>query len=173
MASRIPARLQWAVDVLVVGPGERILEIGGGRGVAAELVCERLEDGRYTGIDRSAKAVAAAEQRNRRHVESGKARFVNAALAGAELDERFDKVFAVNVNLFWLGPEKELAVIRRLLAPGGRLYLCYEPPSATQLERALEGCRAFLQEGGFTVVDVLYADLPPNRGLCIAAEVSS
>lgn len=170
MASRVPARLQWAVDVLDVKPSDRILEIGGGRGVAAELVLERLEDGQYTGVDRSAKAIAAAASRTRRHVETGQARYIHAALADAMLDEHFDKVFAVNVNVFWLAPEKELAVIRTLLAPQGRLYLFYEPPSAGQLERAEEGCRAFLQKGGFSVVDVLYTDLPPNRGLGIIAE---
>lgn len=140
--------------------------------MAAELILERLEDGQYTGVDRSAKALAAAASRTRRHVETGRARFVQAALADAELDERFDKVFAVNVNVFWLAPEKELAAIRGLLASGGRLYLFYEPPSAAQLERAEQGCRAFLQKGGFSVVDVLHVDLPPNRGLGIIAERS-
>jgi trans-aconitate methyltransferase len=36
-----------------VRPGERLLEIGCGSGVAAALVCARLDDGRLLAIDRS------------------------------------------------------------------------------------------------------------------------
>ena len=169
MTSRIPARLQWAVDALGAKPGERILEIGCGRGVAIELLCERLDSGSVVGIDRSPAAIAAAEARNEAHVRSGRARLLNTPRAEADFDERFDRVFAVNVNAFWLGPAKELAVIRRALAPGGRLYLFYEPPSPAQLERAAEACGAFLREHGFTAEQVLRAELPPNLGLCIVA----
>lgn len=170
-AVKVPARLRWAVDVLGARPGERILEIGCGRGVAIELLCERLDGGRVVGIDRSPAAIAAAEARNQAHVRSGRVRLLNAALADASFDEheRFDRVFAVNVNAFWLDPAKELAAVRRVLAPGARLHLFYEPPSPAQLERAAEACAAFLREHDFTVGQVLRAELPPNLGLCIVA----
>lgn len=164
-----PARLRWAVDVLAIQPNERILEIGCGRGIAMDLVCERLHDGSITGLDRSPAAIAAAATRNEKHIRAGKARLLKAALADAELDERFDKAFAVNVNVFWLAPAKELAVIRRSLAPRGRLYLFYEPPSTSQLERAAQSCHAFLEESGYAVLDILRVDLPPHRGLCLVA----
>ncbi|HEX7239195.1 MAG TPA: class I SAM-dependent methyltransferase [Longimicrobiaceae bacterium] len=169
MPSQVPARLSWAVDVLDPRPVERILEVGCGRGVAVELVCGRHDDVRVVGIDRSAAAVAAAEVRNRAHLASGKLRLVRAALADAELGERFDRVFAVNVNVFWLAPARELAAVRRMLAPGGRLYLFYEPPSPAQLERAAEACTAFLREHGFGVERTLRAELPPHLGLCVVA----
>jgi len=62
MASRVPDRIAWAVDVLSVGTADRLFEIGCGTGVALELVCDRLGDGQITGIDRSAKAITAAER---------------------------------------------------------------------------------------------------------------
>jgi predicted O-methyltransferase YrrM len=74
-APRFPERLAVAVDLVDVLPGQRILEIGGGRGIAARLVCDRLGDGRYVGIDRSAKAVAAARELNSAYVERGIAQF--------------------------------------------------------------------------------------------------
>jgi len=114
-------------------------------------------------------AIAAAEERNREHVRSGKARLVRTALADADLDGRFDKVFAVNVNVFWLNPAKELAAVRGLLAPRGRLYLFYEPPSAGQLERAAEACAKHLRKAGFRVERLLRADLSPHLGLGIVA----
>lgn len=62
MTSRVPERIAWAVDVLSAGPADRLFEIGCGTGVALELVCDRLGDGQITGIDRSAKAITAAER---------------------------------------------------------------------------------------------------------------
>ena len=140
--------------------------------MAAQLVCERLDDGQLTAIDRSAVAIAAAEERNREHVRAGRATFVQAALADAKLDGPFDRVFAVNVNVFWLGPRRELELIRHVLSPDGALYLFYEPPSAAQLGRALDACSIYLQEGGFEVRSVLRGELDTHLGLGIVASAS-
>lgn len=44
----------------------------------------------------------------------------------------FDAAFAVNVNLFWTGPaDLELAVLARVLRPGGRLHLLYDSPGGS------------------------------------------
>ena len=42
-SSTVPDRVAWAVDQLDLRPDARVLEIGGGPGAAAELVCRRLE----------------------------------------------------------------------------------------------------------------------------------
>lgn len=147
----VPARLVWAVDGLDVQPGDQILEIGSGRGVAADLICHRLTSGRFVGLDRSATATSAAEVRNADAVAAGKARFVTGALEDADLAVlgRFDKVVAVNVNLFWVrAAERELRLVADLLRPRGELHLCYDPPSPHQLAR-LDAAREHLELAGF------------------------
>ncbi len=98
--------------------------------MAADLIARRLSGGRLLGIDRSEKAVAAAMARNAAHVAAGRARFLACALE--QLDPTvgsFDKVLAVNVNLFWVRPAlRELQLLRDVLRPGGRIVLVYEPP---------------------------------------------
>jgi len=122
-------RLEAVVDALDIRPGDRVLEIGCGHGVAATLVCERLDGGSYTAIDRSAKMIAAARKRNAAHVEAGTAEFLVAALEDADLgDRRFDHVFAVRVGLFHREPARARALARRWLAPGGGVSAVFDPP---------------------------------------------
>jgi ubiquinone/menaquinone biosynthesis C-methylase UbiE len=122
-------RLAAIVDDLGLQPGDRVLEIGCGHGVAATLVCERLEDGRLTAIDRSPKMIEAAARRNGLYVDEGKAEFIVASLEEVDLGERrFDVVFAVRVALLHRDPKRAAALVEPWLAPNGRLRWFYDPP---------------------------------------------
>jgi SAM-dependent methyltransferase len=130
VASDASKRLRWAVELLQVDPDDRLLEVGCGHGVAVSLVCDRLTDGRITAVDRSPKMIEAAMKRNQDHAR--KVRFVAASLAEADLrDEIYDKVLAVHVAALHK-PGDELDIVRRRLAPGGRL--CLVSPGA-RMER--------------------------------------
>jgi SAM-dependent methyltransferase len=160
MAGAVPERIRWAVGALAPGPDEHLLEIGCGPGVAVALVCERLAGGRIVAIDRSATAIARASRRNAQHLRTGRAVLLTAALeqlTPADLPgapTRFDKVFAMNVNLFWTrSPARELDLIRTLLAPGAALYLFYgygSPPGAPTAPRVPGALVERLAEHGFT-----------------------
>ena len=122
-------RLRKIVDELDIQPDDRVLEIGCGHGVAAGYVCERLESGRLTALDRSAKMIAAARRRNAEHVDAGTAEFLIAELEELDLGERrFDKVFAVRVGLFHREPERARALVEPWLAAGGTLTTVFDPP---------------------------------------------
>jgi SAM-dependent methyltransferase len=146
-ARGIPDRIVWAVQSLGLRPSDHVLEIGCGHGWAVPLVCDKLARGTLTAIDRSPKMIAAAEKRNRALVAAGKVAFETVALADGKFGRRrFSKIFAINVNLFWIDPTAELPVVRKLLRPDGALYLFYQPPSPAQLKpiaakllRKLEG----------------------------------
>ena len=121
----VPERIRWAVQVLDAAGDDHLLEIGCGPGVAVAAICQRLTGGRVVAIDRSATAIARATRRNADCIASGTAVLRTVALEDLgpsglpEATDGFDKVFAMNVNLFWVrSPARELELIRTLLRPG-------------------------------------------------------
>ncbi len=164
-------RLVWAVDVLGVEPTDRLLEIGCGHGVAVSLVCEKLNGGTITAIDRSQKMIETARKRNADHVASGVASLQTASLDQADLgNTRFDKIFTINVGVFLRGrPTRELTILRNHLAPKGRLYLFHEPPPGSTAPPIAGPLPAVLESGGFTVTEILTQDLGRTRVGCVVA----
>jgi SAM-dependent methyltransferase len=119
-------------------------------------------------IDRSATQIARARRRNRAHLESGTLRLATADLGSLEVEPgSFDAVFAVNVNAFWIGPAtRELAIVKRALAPGGRLVLVYETPTSARADEARERLEAVLVAERFGAPVVHRAS--PTLFACIA-----
>ena len=153
----VPERIRWAVQVLDPAPGDQLLEIGCGPGVAVAAICQRLRDGRVVAIDRSATAIARATRRNADCIASGTAVLRTVALEDLgpsglpEATDGFDKVFAMNVNLFWVrSPARELELIRALLRPGGTLSLFYGYGTPGQGAATVPGALlGHLEAGGF------------------------
>jgi SAM-dependent methyltransferase len=140
-AAAVPVRVAWAVELVDPSPGDRILEIGCGPGVAAGLVADRLDGGRLVAIDRSATAVERTRVRNAEHVRAGRVVVHQVELAGfGGFGGFFDKAFAVNVNVFWTGEaDPECGVLARVLRPGGVVHLVYGgPPGARAGVRDIE-----------------------------------
>jgi ubiquinone/menaquinone biosynthesis C-methylase UbiE len=133
----VSERLRSIVDQLDIRPQDRVLEIGCGHGVAATLVCERLEGGHLTAIDRSLKMIEAATRRNAAHIAAGKAEFLVATLEDLDLgDRRFEKILAVRVGLFHREPDRARSIAERWLAPGGAVFAFFDPPSGRSAPRS-------------------------------------
>lgn len=159
MASRIPERIGWAVETLAVRPSDEVLEIGCGKGLAVTLIAPLLKSGRILAIDRSATGIAVARKTGRDWEMTGKARFRHAALADlGSADGPFDKIFAINVNVFWTDPGPVLPVAGKLLKKAGRLFLFYEPPAAAQRSRIADLVRQKLAGSGLTVTKTVQKD---------------
>lgn len=143
----VPARIMWAVELLELRPTDRVLEIGCGPGVAASLVAARLTDGSITAIDRSATATGRAQARNADHLRSGRLTLRQATLAEFRSVKRFDKAFAVNVNVFWTTTAApECRALRPVLTPDGVVHLIYDGGRADAIERVV----ANLTRDGFS-----------------------
>ncbi len=157
----VPARIKWAVDLLSVGPKDRILEIGCGPGVALSLICDLLDGGGITAIDRSAIAVERAQARIAHRVAGGRAVVRQQELAGFRGRGRFDKAFAVNVNVFWTSEaDLECDVVTRVLRPGGTLWLVYEMPATADERDRTKRITANLGRHGFTTEVIHHPTAP-------------
>jgi hypothetical protein len=81
---------------------------------------------------------------------------------------RFDKVFAVRVNFFWQGGQRELPLIQAVLKPKGQLTIVYEPPRKGMIPGTVRKVRANLEAGGFLITEVL-TEIRQSELLCIQA----
>ena len=157
---RVPGRIRWAVELLRPRPDERLIEIGGGPGVSALLVCERLTTGCLLEVERSETALQRTTARCRDHLDAGRLELRHCALVDLVVSgASFDTAFSIDVNLFWTTrAERELAVLRGALVPGGRLSVLYGgtgPDARNIRDRILEPVAAALEDGGFEDITVV------------------
>jgi trans-aconitate methyltransferase len=152
-AQTIPERIRWAVDLMDVGPADNILEIGCGPGAGAELICRRLETGKLFAIDRSESGVDRTKRRCREFIEAGRLTVRQIDLATLRVPvRRLHKVFAFNVNLFWVRScEAEVALLHERVLPGGAVYLFYDANRPELVPNMVKKASAALSAGGFRV----------------------
>jgi trans-aconitate methyltransferase len=162
----IPARIRWAVDFMDVQPTDHILEIGCGPGAGAELICSRLETGKLFAIDRSESGVDRTKRRCAQYVEAGRLTVRQIDLATLRVPvKRLNKVFAFNVNLFWVrNCADEVALLHERVLPGGAVHLFYEASRPEQVPKVVRKASAALTEGGFRVY-VVDSKQPPVVGI--------
>ncbi len=162
----IPPRIKWAVDVTDVQPGDQVLEIGCGAGAAAELICSRLDTGKLFAIDRSESGVDRTKRRNAKYVDAGRLVVRQIDLATLRVPvKRLNKVFAFNVNLFWVRAcDDEVALLHERVVPGGAVYLFYEAARPELVPRIVEKASAALAKAGFRI-SIVEQKAPPVIGI--------
>ena len=150
---QIPARIKWAVELIDVQPNDNVLEIGCGPGYAAELICQRLQTGKLFAIDRSESGVDRTRRRCQRYVDAGRLTVRQIDLATLRVPvKRLHKVFAFNVNLFWVREcRDEVALLHERVLPGGVVHLFYDASRPEQVPEIKEKASAALASGGFRV----------------------
>jgi cyclopropane fatty-acyl-phospholipid synthase-like methyltransferase len=149
----IPARIRWAVDFMDVQPSDHVLEIGCGPGAGAELICSRLVNGKLFAIDRSESGVDRTKRRCAKYIEAGRLTVRQIDLATLRVPvKRLTKVFAFNVNLFWVREcADEVALLHERVLPGGSVFLFYDASRADQVPMMIEKTSAALQQAGFRI----------------------
>src|SRR5688500_18147482 len=149
----IPPRIRWAVELMDVQPNDQVLEIGCGPGAGAELICSKLESGKLFAIDRSESGVDRTKRRNQKYVDAGRLVVRQIDLATLRVPvKRLTKVFAFNVNLFWVrNCDDEVALLHERVVPGGAVYLFYEANRSELVPNIVKKTSDALARAGFRV----------------------
>ena len=118
------------LEALALAPGDRLLEVGFGSGHLLEKVLSHRRCGFAAGVDISPEMVDRVGARLRAYIDAGKAQIRHGDLESIPFaDGEFTKLCTVNTLYFWRDPPRALAECRRVLAPGGRLALCFNAKS--------------------------------------------
>jgi len=165
-------RSRWAVSLLEVRPGDEVLEIGFGPGLAiAELA--RAGAGHVYGIDHSGVMLRQAAKRNAAAIRARRVTLAEASVDRLPFDGPFTAVLAVNSLGFWPEPARRLTELRRRLAPGGRLAVVSQPrcPGATAATTrdAARKIEDLLRGAGFTELRTETLPLDPPAACVLAS----
>ncbi len=155
----IALRHQWAVELVAPKPGERVLEIGCGHGLATGLALAAGAE--LVAVDRSAKMVAACRKRN-----GGAERLtvVEGVFETLSLGT-FDAVFAVNVDFVRHADQGWARALAAATKPGGRVVLILEAPVLRTADRFALAVAASLIGVGFEVDTQLGDEMVAVRGV--------
>jgi len=168
-------RNERTLELLDIRPDDEVLEIGFGPGLGIQRAAELAYSGRVAGIDHSELMLRWASRRNAEAIASGK---VGLRLGSVEqlpnLGLRFNKVFAVNVYMFWKDPVVVLRAILAAMKPGGTLALTLQPrkPGATSkdTQAAADRMAASIRAAGFGQIRIHILKMKPVDAACVIGQ---
>ena len=169
-----------ALERLEVGRDDWVLEVGFGGGALLGSIL-LATSGEVFGADASSAMLARARRRFGREVRRGRLRLYQATADSLPLpDSAVDKAVSVNSLYFWPDPAAALAELARVVRPGGRLVLCFEP--AEELRKwpghrfgfrllEVEQVRALMEQAGFRDVGEAWGSgRRPDRFCALSGE---
>lgn len=165
----MPKRFIWAVDVLDLQPSHQVLEIGCGVGLMAELMSNKLQNGKLIAVDKSSFMIKKAKLRNKPFIASGVATLLIADFLKADLQHSaFDVITAFNLNFFKKDSATALQRVKQFFKPGGKLFIFFQEPYEITISAA-DPIAENLSANGFIVLDTKLKEFFPTSAICIAA----
>lgn len=168
-------RNSWTIDQLGIRPGDRVLEIGFGPGLALAWAAEKAPNGKVIGLDHSPVMLAQATRRNRLAIAGGR---MELHLGGLERLDRiegsFDRILSANVVPFWDDPATVFRALKARLAAGGRIATTFMPrnPGAGRADALVmaERIEGWMKEAGFAQPKTAWLDLEPVPAVCVLGD---
>jgi SAM-dependent methyltransferase len=162
--------------LLDIQPTDHVLEVGFGPGLAIERAASLAARGKVFGIDHSEVMLRQASRRNAAAIAEGRVRLqLGSAERLPQFPARFDKVFAVNVHMFWNDTATVSRGLREAIKPGGMLALAFQPrrPGATgdDTRKEAERMAASLRQAGFENVRSEILPMKPVDAACVLGRV--
>jgi cyclopropane fatty-acyl-phospholipid synthase-like methyltransferase len=172
MARKNRERIIWAVREMGIKPGERVLEVGYGPGVALEQIFTRVPDCEVFGLDSSTIMHAQAGRRNRHAIESG---HVSLKTMPAEdyagQDGPFDLIFSINTLPFCSDPAAVVQKAVSWLNPGGRIVIIHQIPMKSADDSVVDAreseFKAWLSDAGLRITRAIRLPARPNPVLFV------
>ena len=147
------------VDCLDVGPGDRVLDVGCGPGLAVAYAAD-ARGARVVGVDASEVMVRQARRRNRRGIRRGRVEIHRADAARLPFPAAsFTAAGSLNSLQFWPAPENGLAELHRVVEPGGRVAVVLmarsDDPARPDAPAWVEETAELMRRVGFTEVNAV------------------
>jgi sirohydrochlorin ferrochelatase/SAM-dependent methyltransferase len=118
------AKLRSFVEVAGIGPGQRVLDVGSGRGILLPLLAEAVDPGgQVTALDVSPQMLAAAR---RQHGSLSVRYLLGDAADVPEPPATYDAVVCSSVVPHFGDLPATFGHLAGLLKPGGRLLICHD-----------------------------------------------
>jgi len=170
----------FALSCLRLEREDWVLEAGFGGGDLLRLLLLGTS-GEVFGIDVSETLIARARRRFSRDVRRGRLHLYRASVEAVPLPEAtLTKAVSVNSLYFWPEPAAALAELARVVKPGGRLVLAFEP--AAELRKwpghrfgfrlfEVAEVKALMEEAGFGSIEEDWGKgRKPDRFCCLSGE---
>ena len=114
----------WVIDLLMVTPNDRVLEVGFGPGVVIQRLAKLGVAGHVAGIDLSREMVEQARSRNAAAIQHGRVELRRGSVESLPFDDdSFDKALAINSMQVWPNAATGLREVRRVMKAGGGIAL--------------------------------------------------
>ncbi len=164
----------WTLDLLDLKPGDHLLELGFGPGIAIQRAAEIIDEGHIVGVDHSETMLHQASKRNAGAIERG---LVQLYLGTDEtlpvFAYPFSKICSANVVQFWHDPVAVFRRLNALLAPGGIIATTYMPrhsgaTNADTREKETE-IMAQLEVAGFSSITTEERRMSPVSAVSVLA----
>ena len=175
---------RWGLSKVEIPAHANVLDIGCGGGRTLEHLASRVRVGKVVGLDYSGDSVSVAQKSNQKLIFSGRVEVLQGAVSSIPFsDATFDFVTAVETYYFWPDIHADLAEIRRVMKPHGKLliiaarYLGSKSDKRNIKLRRVGGMRCFsvqefentLEDAGFSNVTV---NVVPQKGwICAVSEL--
>ena len=166
------------LELLDIRSGDRVLELGFGPGLAVKRASELATSGKVVGIDHSALMLREARRRNAVEIRTGRVELLlGSANALPRFEERFDKVLAVNVFMFWEDPVSVLAGLRGVMKSGAVIALTLQPrrsgATVGDTRAAAERMATALRDAGYETIRTELMEMAPVAAACVLGRTPS
>ena len=173
---------RWGLTKVEIHENATVLDIGCGGGQTLKRLASLAVHGKAIGIDYSMDALTVARKRNQRLIDSGRVEVLHGSVSSMPFqDATYDFVSAVESFYFWPDVSGDLAEVRRVMKPGGKLAIIAGMYAGSRFEKRNErliragGMRCYsvqefeqaLKNAGFPMVAV---SVEPRKGwICVVS----